>query len=73
MAVAVALAVAVAVAVAVCVIAVAVAVAVASVLPKNPSTWKSRRPVGRRTGSAAFFDRAMDGESENPLGLCVGR
>src|SRR4249919_2223707 len=25
-----------------------------------------RRPGGRRTGCASFFDRAMDGESKNP-------
>ena len=31
-----------------------------------PGRGALRRPVGRRTGSAPFYDRAMDGESENP-------
>ena len=35
-------------------------------LHSNQSHFASRRPEGRRTGSAPFSDRAMDGESENP-------
>jgi hypothetical protein len=33
---------------------------------KRQNNLEVRRPGGRRTGCAPFFDRAMDGESKNP-------
>ena len=36
------------------------------VAAKAFANFINRRPNGRRTGSAPFSDRAMDGESENP-------
>jgi hypothetical protein len=35
------------------------------VLQNNSTVDIACRPVGRRTGCAPFFDRAMDGESKN--------